>query len=114
MAKAEEAGIARGKPRIFPQPKLLLGWIDRKPVAVNDITIVAGEFGGIVVRGADLVLVGHPPGAVDVEDAADVALAKAIRHFRLGLERALALEDTLGIGKLFGGAVMQPGPRGKM
>src|ERR1700733_9853550 len=114
LAKTEEAGIARGKPRIFPQPKLPLGRIDRKPVAVNDIAIVAGEFRGAIVRGANLVVIGHPPGAVNIEDAADLALTKTLRHLRLGLERALALEDALSIGKLFRGAVMQPGAGGKM
>ena len=76
--------------------------------------MVAGEGSRVIVGGADFVLVGHPPGAVDIENAPHVALAKSVRHLRLGLKRALALENALGIGELLGAAVMQAGAGGEM
>ncbi len=76
--------------------------------------MIAGKTRGVVVGGADFVLVGHPPGAVDVEDGADVALAKLLGHVRLGLKAALAPKYALGIGELLGAAVMQPGARREM
>ena len=114
LAEAEESGAAAGKPLELADPEVLHGRIDGEPVAMDDVAILSREGGGVVVGGADLVLVRHAPGAIDVEDGADVARAKRLRHLLLGLEFALALEDALRVLVLLHGAVMQARARREM
>src|SRR5262245_7727222 len=109
LAEAKEAGPARREPLELAEPEILHGWVGGEPVAVDDVAVVARELDHVVVRRADLVRIGHPPGAIDVENGAHVALTKAVGHLRLGLERALALEHALRVLVFLHRAVMQPG-----
>src|SRR5262249_32518626 len=114
LAEAEEAGAAAREALELADPEVLHGRIDGEPVAGDYVGVLARETRGVVVGGTDLVLVGHPPGAVDVEDSADVARAERLRHLLLGLERALAFEHALRVLVFLLGAMMKPGLRAEM
>jgi hypothetical protein len=93
LAKAKKPALFCRQPRIFLQPEIFHGRVCRKPIAIDNVRILASKVGGIVIGGTDFILIGHPPCVVDVEDGADLALAEAIGHLLFGLERSLA-SDT--------------------
>ena len=113
LAKAKKPALFRRQPRIFLQPEIFHGRICSKPIAIDNVRILARKVDGILIGGADFTL-GHPPCAVDVEDGADLALAESIGHLPFGLERPLAFENALRLLVVLLRGVMQPRFRREM
>src|SRR5262245_13769312 len=108
LAKAKKSALFCYQPRIFLQPEIFHSRICSKPIAIDNVRILARKIGGIVIGGTDFILIGHPPRAIDVEDGADVALAESIGHLFFGLERPLAFEDALRLLVILLRGMMQP------
>src|SRR5262249_44757728 len=114
LAKAKKPTLFCCQPRIFLQPEVFHGWICSKPIAIDNVRILACKVGGIVIGGPDFILIGHSPCAVDIEDGAYLALTESIGHLFFGLERPLAFENTLRLLVLLLRGMMQPRFRREM